>query len=65
MAIVPGLTLNSNVNTLLAAYAMGRSRTRISLSGRPHVDLGTFSKPFLITPSSSPAVGTSSKAPAP
>ena len=47
VAIVPGLTLNSNVNTLLAAYGNGTQQNSISLSGGPTLTLGTFSKPFL------------------
>ncbi len=47
VAIVPGLTFNTNVNTLLAAYGNGTSQNTISLSGGPTLTLGTFSKPFL------------------
>ena len=47
IAIVPGLKLRTNVNTLLAAYGDGRSQNTISLSGGPTLTLGTLSKPFL------------------
>ncbi len=47
VAIVPGLTFNTNINTLLAAYGDGERQTTISLSGGPSLTLGTFSKPFL------------------
>ncbi len=47
VAIVPGLTLNSYVNTLLAAYGNGTQQNTLSLSGGPTLTLGTFSKPFL------------------
>jgi len=47
VAIVPGLSLNSNINTLLAAYGNGTRQNTISLSGGPTLTLGTFSKPFL------------------
>ena len=46
VAIVPGLTFNTNINTLLAAYGDGERQTTISLSGGPTLTLGTFSKPF-------------------
>ena len=47
VAIVPGLRLDSNINTLLAAYGNGTRQNTISLSGGPTLTLGTFSKPFL------------------
>jgi len=47
VAIVPGLTLNTNINTLLAAYGDGTRQNTISLTGGPTLTLGTFSKPFL------------------
>ena len=47
VAISPGLDLNINVNTLVAAYEDGRNQATISLSGGPTLTLGTFSKPFL------------------
>ena len=47
IAIDPGLTFNTNINTLLAAYGDGKRQTTISLSGGPTLTLGTFSKPFL------------------
>ncbi|WP_413324335.1 DUF3769 domain-containing protein [Synechococcus sp. MIT S9503] len=47
VAIVPGLTLRTNINTSLIAFGNGKSQTTISLSGGPTLTLGTFSKPFL------------------
>ena len=47
VAIVPGLTLNTNLNTQLAAYGDGRRQNTLSFSGGPTLTLGTFSKPFL------------------
>ena len=48
VAIVPGLSLNTNVNTQLASYGDGTSQSTVSLSQRgPTLTLGTFSKPFL------------------
>ena len=47
VAIVPGLTLNTNLNTQLAAYGDGRRQNTVSFSGGPTLTLGTFSKPFL------------------
>ena len=47
MAIVPGLSLNTNINTTLAAYASGHHQESLSFSGGPTITLGTFSKPFL------------------
>ena len=45
--IVPGLSLNTNVNTALAVYGDGRHQKTLSLSGGPSITLGTLSKPFL------------------
>ena len=45
--IVPGLSLNTNVNTALAMYGDGRHQKTLSLSGGPSITLGTLSKPFL------------------
>ena len=45
--IVPGLSLNTNVNTSVAVYGDGRHQETLSLSGGPTITLGTFSKPFL------------------
>ena len=45
--IVPGLSLNTNVNTSIAVYGDGRHQETLSLSGGPSITLGTFSKPFL------------------
>ena len=47
VAIVPGLTFKTNVNTLLAAYGDGTRQNTISFSGGPALTLGTFSQPFL------------------
>ena len=47
VAIVPGLTLRTNIKTSLAAFGDGRSQNTISLTGGPTLTLGTFSKPFL------------------
>ncbi|MGC6482526.1 MAG: DUF3769 domain-containing protein [Synechococcus sp.] len=47
VAIVPSLSLDTNVNTLLAAYGDGTRQNSISFSGGPTLTLGTFSKPFL------------------
>ena len=45
--VVPGLSLNTNVNTSIAVYGDGRHQETLSLSGGPTITLGTFSKPFL------------------
>lgn len=45
--IVPGLSLNTNVNTTIAMYGDGGHQETLSLSGGPTITLGTFSKPFL------------------
>ena len=47
VAIVPGLSLNTNVNTSIAVYGDGSHQETLSLSGGPTITLGTFSKPFL------------------
>ena len=47
VAIVPGLSLNTNINSTLALYGGGDHQESISLSGGPTITLGTFSKPFL------------------
>jgi len=47
VAIVPGLTLNTNINTSLAGFGDGKSQNTISLTGGPTLTLGSFSKPFL------------------
>ena len=46
VAIVPGLTFRTNINTTMAAFGDGRSQGTISLTGGPTLTLGTFSKPF-------------------
>jgi len=45
--IVPGLSFNTNINTLLAAYGDGVRQSTIQFSAGPSLTLGTFSKPFL------------------
>ncbi len=45
--IVPGVTLNTNVNSTLAAYGTGDYQQTLSFSGGPTLTLGTFSKPFM------------------
>ncbi|KZR86693.1 LPS-assembly protein LptD [Synechococcus sp. MIT S9508] len=47
VAIVPGLTLRTNVNTTIAAFGDGKSQSTFSITGGPTLTLGTFSKPFL------------------
>ena len=47
VAIVPGLTLRTNINTSLAAFGNGKSQSTVSLTGGPTLTLGTFSRPFL------------------
>lgn len=47
VAIVPGLTLRTNINTSLAAFGNGKNQSTLSLTGGPTLTLGTFSKPFL------------------
>ena len=47
VAIVPGLTLNTNINTTLGIYGQGSHQESLSFSGGPTLTLGTFSKPFL------------------
>ena len=47
VAIVPGLSLRTNINTSLAAFGDGNSQSTLSLTGGPTLTLGTFSKPFL------------------
>ena len=44
--IVPGLTLNTNLNTSVTAYGDGTGQSTLSFSGGPTLTLGTFSKPF-------------------
>ncbi|MFO7630428.1 MAG: DUF3769 domain-containing protein [Prochlorococcaceae cyanobacterium] len=45
--IIPGLSLNSNLNTSLAYYGDGTNQNTLSLSGGPTLTLGHFTKPFL------------------
>jgi hypothetical protein len=45
--IVPGLTLNTNVNSSVALYGDGHHQKTLSFSGGPTLTLGTFSRPFL------------------
>ena len=44
---MPGLSFNTNLNTLLAAYGDGTQQTTIRFSGGPSLTLGNFSKAFL------------------
>ncbi len=45
--VVPGLTLNANVQGVLAYYGDGTNQNTVSLSGGPTLTLGHFVKPFL------------------
>ena len=45
--IIPGLTLNTNINSSFAAYSTGTHQQTLSFSGGPTLTLGTFSRPFL------------------
>ena len=45
--IVPGVSLNTNINSTLAVYGVGDHQKTLSFSGGPTFTLGTFSKPFL------------------
>ncbi|AII42300.1 hypothetical protein KR100_02650 [Synechococcus sp. KORDI-100] len=45
--IVPGITLNTNINSTLAVYGTGDYQKSLSFSGGPTLTLGTFSKPFM------------------
>ncbi|MEB3334122.1 MAG: DUF3769 domain-containing protein [Cyanobacteriota bacterium] len=45
--VVPGLTLNANVQGVLAYYGDGTNQNTASLSGGPTLTLGHFVKPFL------------------
>ena len=45
--IVPGLTLNTNLNSSLASYGTGAHQKTLSFSGGPTLTLGTFSRSFL------------------
>ena len=45
--IIPGLTLNTNINSSFAAYSTGTHQKTFSFSGGPTLTLGTFSRPFL------------------
>ncbi|MFN9643969.1 MAG: DUF3769 domain-containing protein [Cyanobacteriota bacterium] len=46
-AVVPGLTLNANLQGTLAYYGDGTNQNTASLSGGPTLTLGHFVKPFL------------------
>ncbi len=45
--VVPGLSLNANVQGVLAYYGDGTNQNTASLSGGPTLTLGHFVKPFL------------------
>ena len=45
--VVPGLTLNTNLNSSVALYGDGHHQKTLSFSGGPTLTLGTFSRPFL------------------
>ena len=47
IAIVPGLSIRTNLNSALTAFGDGSRQGTVSLSGGPSLTLGTFSKPFL------------------
>ena len=47
VAIVPGLSIRTNLNSALTAFGDGSRQGTVSLSGGPSLTLGTFSKPFL------------------
>ena len=46
VAVVPGISLNTNLNATAAFYGNGDQQQSISFSGGPTLTLGTFSKPF-------------------
>jgi hypothetical protein len=45
--VVPGLTLNANLQGIAAYYGDGTNQNTLSLSGGPTLTLGHFVKPFL------------------
>ncbi|MFM9087649.1 MAG: DUF3769 domain-containing protein [Cyanobium sp.] len=45
--VVPGLTMNANLQGTLAYYGDGTNQNTLSLSGGPTLTLGHFVKPFL------------------
>jgi hypothetical protein len=45
--VVPGLTLNANLQGTLAYYGDGTNQNTLSISGGPTLTLGHFVKPFL------------------
>ena len=47
VAVVPGISLNTNVNATAAIYGTSDHQESLSFSGGPTLTLGTFSKPFL------------------
>ena len=47
VAVVPGVSLNTNLNSTVALYGGGDHQESLSFSGGPTITLGTFSKPFL------------------
>ena len=47
VAIVPGVSLTTNLNSTVAMYSQGTQQSSLSFSGGPTVTLGTLSKPLL------------------
>ena len=47
VAIIPGISLSTNINSSVAMYSEGAPQSSLSLSIGPTITLGTFSKPFL------------------
>ena len=47
VAVVPGISLNTNVNATAAIYGTSNHQESLSFSGGPTLTLGTFSKSFL------------------
>jgi len=45
--VVPGLTLNANLQGIMAYYGDGTNQNTLTLSGGPTLTLGHFVKPFL------------------
>ena len=47
VAIIPGISLSTNINSSVAMYSEGAPQSSLSLSIGPTITLGTFSKPYL------------------
>ena len=47
VAIIPGISLSTNINSSVAMYSEGTQQSSLSFSLGPTITLGTFSKPFL------------------